>query len=114
MEAAIRYNNGKDQWALVDFEALKPMVAVLEFGAKKYSPDNWMKGLETTKIVESLLRHVFAYLNGEDEDPESKLPHTGHILANAMFLSHMANRCYAYVPTCLAGISFETLIEIFN
>jgi len=26
----------------------------------------------------------------------------------------LANRCYAYVPTCLAGISFGTRIEIFN
>ena len=25
-----------------------------------------------------------------------------------------ANRCYAYVPICLAGISFGTRIEIFN
>jgi hypothetical protein len=26
----------------------------------------------------------------------------------------LANRCYAYVPNCLAGISFGTRIEIFN
>ena len=26
----------------------------------------------------------------------------------------LANRCYAYVPTCLAGISFGTRTEIFN
>jgi len=26
----------------------------------------------------------------------------------------LANRCYAYVPTCLAGISFGTRIGIFN
>ena len=24
----------------------------------------------------------------------------------------LANRCYAYVPTCLAGISFGTLLKI--
>jgi len=26
----------------------------------------------------------------------------------------LANRCYAYVPTCLARISFGTRIKIFN
>ena len=26
----------------------------------------------------------------------------------------LANRCYAYVQTCLAGVSFGTRIEIFN
>ena len=26
----------------------------------------------------------------------------------------LANRCYAYVPTCLAGISFGIRTEIFN
>lgn len=88
-EQALRYNEKKRQWTLVDFHSLEVMVEVLEFGAKKYTADNWKKGLPTTQIVESLLRHTFAYLNGEDEDPESGLPHTGHILCNAMFLAHM-------------------------
>lgn len=85
----LRYNEGKERWSLVDFEALKPMVKVLEFGAKKYDDHNWKKGLKTTEISESLLRHLTAYLNGEDNDKETGLPHTGHIMCNAMFLSHM-------------------------
>lgn len=89
MEAGSRDNDGKLQWALVDFPALEPMVQVLEFGAQKYAPHNWKKGLYTTQIVESLIRHMIAYLNGEDKDPESNLPHTGHIMCNAMFLSYM-------------------------
>lgn len=83
-----RFNQGKPRWSLVDFDALEAMVRVLEFGATKYSDHNWKKGLKTTEIVESLLRHTFAYLRGEDIDPESKLPHIGHILCNAMFLAY--------------------------
>ena len=86
---ALRYNSGKLRWSLVEFDSLEDMVKVLEFGAKKYSDDNWKKGLMTDEIAESLMRHLFAYLRGEDLDPESGLPHTGHIMCNAMFLSYM-------------------------
>ena len=86
---ADRKNEGKKQWSLVDFKALEPMVDVLEFGAKKYAPNNWKKGLLTKGICESMLRHLLAYMNGEDVDQESGISHIGHIQCNAMFLSHM-------------------------
>jgi hypothetical protein len=87
--SGVRYNADKMRWALVDFDALEDMVRVLEFGAKKYSDNNWKNGLKTTEIFESMMRHLTAYLRGEDNDPESGLPHTGHLLCNAMFLSYM-------------------------
>lgn len=85
-----RYNDGKRQWSLVDFDALEDMVKVLEYGAIKYAPNNWKRGLDTRQICESMMRHIVAYLRGENNDPESGLPHTGHIMCNAMFLSYMA------------------------
>jgi len=87
--SALRYNGGKLRWSLVDFDALEDMVKVLDFGAKKYADNNWKKGLKTPEIFESMMRHMTAYMRGEDIDPESGLPHTGHILCNAMFLSYM-------------------------
>jgi len=87
-EQAERFNGGKPRWSLVDFEALEPMVKVLELGCKKYSRDNWKKGLPVTEIMESMMRHTFAFNSGEDNDPESGLPHIGHIMCNAMFISH--------------------------
>ncbi len=89
-QLADRHNDGKPQWSMVDFKALEPMVEVLEYGAKKYSKDNWKKGLPYTKVSESLIRHLVAFLSGEYFDSESGLPHVGHIACNAMFLSHMA------------------------
>lgn len=88
-DRAARYNEGKPKWSFVDFDALEPMVRVLEQGAKKYSPDNWKNGQSTTELMESLMRHYVAYMRGEDNDPESGLPHIGHILCNAMFVSYM-------------------------
>jgi hypothetical protein len=88
-ELAIRHNASKLRWTLVDFDSLEGMVKVLEFGAIKYSVDNWKKGLPVKSIIDSLLRHTVSYLNGEDIDPESQLPHVDHIMCNAMFLSYM-------------------------
>lgn len=84
-----RKNQGKLQWNLVDFPSLEPMVKVLEFGANKYAAHNWKRGLKVTETLDSLMRHLVALNDGEDNDPESKLPHIGHILCNAMFLSYM-------------------------
>lgn len=84
-----RFNKGKLQWNLVDFPSFEPMVKVLEFGASKYSAHNWKKGLKVTETIDSMLRHLFALLNGEDNDPESGLSHIGHIQCNAMFLAFM-------------------------
>jgi hypothetical protein len=89
MEQADRYNNGKRKWSLVDFKSIEEMVQVLEYGSKKYSAHNWKKGLPVSEIFESMLRHMLAYMDGEDVDQESNLPHTGHILCNAMFLAYM-------------------------
>lgn len=88
-DLATRHNEGKLKWSLVDFKSLEPMVRVLEFGAEKYEVDNWKKGLKVTEVCESLLRHVHALMRGDNEDNESGLPHVGHILVNAMFLSYM-------------------------
>ena len=51
--------------------------------------NNWKKGLPTNQIFESMLRHLTALQSGEEEDSESGLHHTGHVLCNAMFLAYM-------------------------
>lgn len=85
---AERKNNGKLQWTQIDFESMEDMVRVLEFGAEKYDRDNWKKGFPVRQLCDSLLRHMTAFLNGEDIDPESGLTHIGHIQCNAMFLAY--------------------------
>lgn len=89
---SLRYNEGKPKWSLVDFKSLEPMVRVLEYGCKKYDKDNWKKGLDTTEILESLSRHLFALMSGKEYDEESNLPHIGHILCNAMFYQYHINK----------------------
>lgn len=82
---ALRYNEGKARWSLVHFQSLLPMVKVLEFGATKYAVDNWKKEMPKETILNSMFRHVTALMDGEENDPESKLHHIGHIMCNCMF-----------------------------
>lgn len=90
-DQAMRFNDGKPQYSLIDLQALEQCARVLEFGAKKYARNNWKKGLPITQILDSLLRHVAALASGELIDPESGLPHIGHIQCNAMFLGGKNN-----------------------
>ncbi len=85
---ADRFNTDKLKWSLVHFKSLEPMVKVLEFGCKKYSADNWKRGLDKKEILESMMRHLTALMDGEACDPESGISHIGHIQCNAMFYSY--------------------------
>lgn len=90
-EQATRYNQGKPQYSMIDLNCLEPCANVLEFGAKKYARDNWKKGMDISKILDSLLRHIARLQAGEYIDPESGLPHIGHIQCNALFLGNRNN-----------------------
>jgi len=91
-EQAARFNEGKLQWSYIHFKSLEPMVRVLEFGAIKYAPKNWMKRMDTTKILESMQRHLAALFDGEEVDSETGISHMGHIQSNAMFYNYHKNK----------------------
>ena len=83
-----RFNDGKPKWSLVHYGSLVLMIRVLEFGAKKYSAENWKKGLDLKEILESMQRHLAAMMDGEEIDNESGIDHMGHIMCNAMFYNY--------------------------
>lgn len=65
--------------------------AVLEYGQRKYAAWNWTKGMKWSVCKASILRHIRAMLAGEADDPESGLPHWGHIACNLVFLIYYAD-----------------------
>lgn len=94
-EKGLRYNEGKPQLSyLLDFPlAAKGLAARFEIGAKKYGRDNWKKGLDETQIIDSLMRHLLAFNNGEVYDEDGGL-HVDAILWNAAVLSEHAHKRY--------------------
>lgn len=89
VKKALRYNENKLRWSLIDWKSLEPMVQQLMFGEKKYSRNNWKNGMKISSILDSLDRHKVEI--AEDPlsiDEESGLPHAAGLLCNAMFLSY--------------------------
>ena len=72
---------------LLPARSLLEIAKVLAFGAKKYSPDNW-KVVPNAKqrYLDAALRHLFAYMDGEELDPESGLSHLSHAGTCILFL----------------------------
>ncbi len=51
-------------------------------GALKYGRSNWRHaGVRATIYTDAAERHIRAWLEGEDVDPDSGVPHIGHALA---------------------------------
>lgn len=63
---------------------------VLEFGARKYAPDNWRKVEDLrSRYLAAAHRHINALKKGETNDPESGLHHGAHAICCLMFLSEI-------------------------
>lgn len=65
-----------------------PAVArVLAHGAEKYGFMNWRaESISITTYQAAILRHLFAWYEGEDHDLDSGEHHMAHIAANALML----------------------------
>lgn len=70
-----------ERYSLLPRPALDQIARIYAYGAEKYSAHNWRLGYEWSKSYDALLRHLTAFWDGEDIDPESGLPH----LASAGF-----------------------------
>jgi len=61
-----------------------------EFGAKKYGQWNYRGGMPWMKLLGSCTRHLSSFIRGEDNDPESGLPHLAHLVYDALMLMEYA------------------------
>jgi len=93
---AVRDDYGKDPIHLIPPEVFTALASVYDFGAKKYAPRNWEKGMDWSRVYSSAMRHLLAFWSGEDFDEESGLPHVWHALWNLSLLhTFEPTRCYA-------------------
>lgn len=82
----LRFDYNKVQLHLIPIDPLMEIARVFTQGAQKYAPRNWEKGMEWSRVYNSLMRHSLAFWNGENLDKESNLHHMAHVAVNAMFL----------------------------
>ena len=89
-KTAVKFDNDKVDWMILPYDALEEIVKVMEFGARKYARGNFAsgEGLEYTRVLNSLMRHILAFSRGEDLDPETGISHMAHAGCNVLFLLH--------------------------
>jgi hypothetical protein len=87
MEKALRYDDNKLRFDLLHPIAQEGLVRVLTKGAQKYEPRNWERGMSWSKVIASLKRHLNAFEQGIDIDPETGELHIDHLQCNVHFLS---------------------------
>jgi len=85
---AVKHDQEKLRFDLIDPHFLHQLAAVLTFGAEKYSDDNWLRngGLKWSRIFGGLMRHSWAWFRGEQMDSESNLSPLAHAAAMLMML----------------------------
>ena len=83
---ALKFDTDKLPLNLLSTEAMNQTAAVLKFGAIKYAEHNWRKGFTWSRPLAAAMRHITAFNDGEDKDPESGLSHLAHAACCIMFL----------------------------
>lgn len=83
-----RYNNGKPNYGLMPMHLFDEVCLVWTYGAEKYSPWNWARGMPWSVPYACICRHMFAWFRGERNDQESGLSHLAHVICNLMMLIH--------------------------
>lgn len=88
--------------------ALQQVLAVAEYGARKYSPDNWLQVPDAVqRYTDAMLRHQQAHLRGEVRDPESGLPHMAHAAWCALAVLELGAR--GGEAADLTAVEFKTV-----
>lgn len=76
--SGVKFDEGKLRYDLVPIEALREITRVLTFGANKYTDRNWEKGINYGRCYAAAMRHLTAWWDGEDKDPETGISHLAH------------------------------------
>ncbi len=85
-DGADKHDDGKLPLSLIPREALELEAEVFGYGERKYAAWNWTKGMSYRRLIDAAMRHLVAFADGEDDDPESGLGHLGHLRACAAML----------------------------
>lgn len=77
-----KYGDLKAPLCLVPWSAIIYLAIAFKEGARKYGSFNWRtKKVESMTYVSATMRHIAAWVDGEEDDSESGNPHLAHALA---------------------------------
>lgn len=82
----VKNDQEKRRMDLLPVRAIELVADVLTFGARKYAPDNWRKVDDTKRYYAAALRHIFASMRGERNDPETGISHMAHAACCVLFI----------------------------
>lgn len=90
VKTTMSFDDGKPDLTMIDPQFLREISLVLAKGARKYERDNWRHGTQHQRRIASALRHIMAWVEGEDIDPELGTPHLANAATNLMFVMYWA------------------------
>jgi hypothetical protein len=74
------------RYDLIPSDSLDEVAKVYGYGASIYAPRNWECGYAWGLSIAALERHVSAFKQRQDIDPESGLPHLAHAVFHCLSL----------------------------
>ena len=83
-------DEGKPTFELIPFDLLADVNKVLQHGRDTYGLGNWKKtnGFKMSRPFNALLRHMFAWWSGEDNDKQTGISHLAHAMCNLLFMMY--------------------------
>lgn len=84
--SGVKYDQEKPDMSLLSAIALEEIAKVMTCGKKKYGSHNWRGGFIWSRPLAAAMRHLVAFIGGEDKDPETGLSHLAHCACCLFFL----------------------------
>lgn len=81
-----KFDGNKADLSLIPLIALQEEAKAFQVGEKKYGRYNYCKGMEASRIVAAIQRHVAQWFNGEENDPVDGQHHLGAARAGLAML----------------------------
>ena len=104
----------KPRLDLIPLNALTYIALGLQEGARKYGSASWrdVDSVDLAQYVAATMRHLMAYADGEDTDPESGNPHLAHAMASlAIMVDLIENGNGADTRPAVAGRGPQTVAK---
>lgn len=79
-------DDGKAPFFYLPWEALEEVAFVMQYGARKYAPGNYRKGMKSSRLFSACVRHIVDWWKGEQKDPETGRPHLAHAVCCLLML----------------------------